>query len=147
MRSSNNFWINVPEIVLYWITKFLRSSCKLRFVGRSQLQMRSALTVEERRWVRATVHTSWAGRGWGASSWQTLRHPPSRMNRSRPHSARNICGETGWSGSHSIIHLFLAHTKENIIVSSVGIPVSVNIELVMYSNRHWIVVYFIPNLY
>lgn len=76
-----------------------------RFVGRSQLGCGVALTVEAGRWARGRI--CGAARGSGAVASRTPRRPPSRKSRSRPRSARNICAETGSSGSHSIIHRHL----------------------------------------
>lgn len=76
-----------------------------RFVGRSQRGCGVALTVEGGRWARA--RTCAGARGSGAAASRTPRRPPSRKSRSRPRSARNICAETGSSGSHSIIHRHL----------------------------------------
>lgn len=89
----------------------LKFSPDIRFVGRSRLLHRWALTVGWR-WAPARVRISAAGPCSGAVASQTPRRPPSRTSRSRPRSGRNICAGIGSSGSHSTIHLPLAkHLK------------------------------------
>lgn len=47
-------------------------------------------------------HISWGGRGTDAAALRTRRRPPSRMTRSRPHSAQNTCATIDWCGSRSV---------------------------------------------
>lgn len=53
-------------------------------------------------WVMGLGHISWGGRGTGAAALRTRRRPPSRMTRSRPHSAQNTCATIDWCGSRSV---------------------------------------------
>lgn len=105
---------NVMHKILNWETSE-KARTWIRFVGRSQLEV-LALTVQERRRPRpAPAHTSAAAPGSSGVSSRTPRHRPSRTSRSRLHTARNTCAETGWSGWHSIIHGRLAHVQQPIL--------------------------------
>ena len=62
-------------------------------------------------WVMGLGHISWDGREIDAASLRTRRRPPSRMTRSRPHSAQNTCATIDWCGSRSVYTQITDHPR------------------------------------